>query len=62
MNYLILGLTLGLSAGITPGPLLTLVITASLRRGWAGGLQVALAPLITDAPIIIFSISSRLGR
>ena len=56
MNYLILGLTLGLSAGITPGPLLTLVITASLRRGWAGGLQVALAPLITDAPIIIFSV------
>ena len=56
MNYLILGLTLGLSAGITPGPLLALVITASLRRGLAGGLQVALAPFVTDAPIIVLSI------
>ena len=56
MNYLMLGLTLGLSAGITPGPLLTLVITASLRRGWAGGLLVALAPFVTDAPIIALSL------
>lgn len=56
MNYLILGLTLGLSAGITPGPLLTLVITASLRRGFVGGLLVALAPFVTDAPIIALSV------
>lgn len=56
MSYLILGLTLGLSAGISPGPLMTLVITASLRRGLAGGLLVALAPFITDAPIIALSL------
>ena len=56
MNYLLLGLTLGLSAGITPGPLLTLVITASLRRGLAGGLLVALAPFVSDAPIIALSL------
>jgi len=56
MNYLILGLTLGLSAGITPGPLMTLVITASLRRGFINGLLVALAPFITDAPIIALSV------
>jgi threonine/homoserine/homoserine lactone efflux protein len=56
MTYLLLGLTLGLSAGVTPGPLLALVITASLRRGRASGLLVALAPLITDAPIIALSV------
>jgi len=56
VSYLLLGLTLGLSAGITPGPLLTLVITASLRRGLRGGLLVALAPFITDAPIIALSL------
>jgi len=56
LSYLLLGLTLGLSAGIAPGPLLTLVITASLRRGLAGGLPVALAPLLTDAPIIALSL------
>jgi threonine/homoserine/homoserine lactone efflux protein len=56
MNYFLLGLTLGLSAGITPGPLLTLTVTASLRRGLAGGLLVALAPFISDAPIIALSL------
>lgn len=62
--YLGLGLSMGLSAGISPGPLLALVITASLRSGLKGGLLVALAPLITDAPIIILSVvlANRLPR
>jgi threonine/homoserine/homoserine lactone efflux protein len=50
--YFVLGMSMGLSAGISPGPLMTLVVTASLRSGLAGGLRVALAPLLTDAPII----------
>jgi threonine/homoserine/homoserine lactone efflux protein len=54
--FFALGLGLGLSAGISPGPLLTLVVTASLRSGLAGGLRVALAPLITDLPIIALSV------
>jgi threonine/homoserine/homoserine lactone efflux protein len=54
--YLLLGLSTGLSAGISPGPLLALVVTASLRSGIAGGLRVALAPLITDAPIILLAV------
>lgn len=54
--YLALGLSTGLSAGISPGPLLTLVVSASLRSGWAGGLRVALAPLITDAVIITLAV------
>jgi threonine/homoserine/homoserine lactone efflux protein len=56
MSYLMLGLTLGLAAGVSPGPLLTLVITASIQRGLAGGLRVALAPLITDLPIILLAV------
>lgn len=53
MSYLVLGLTLGFGAGISPGPLMGLVISASLRRGLDGGLRVAVAPLITDLPIIL---------
>lgn len=49
---LMLGISLGFGAGISPGPLLTLVITATLARGFGAGLRVALAPLITDAPIV----------
>ena len=47
------GAALGLSAGWSPGPLLTLVITETLRSGIAAGLRLAAAPLITDAPIIL---------
>ena len=53
MTYLLLGLSLGFSAGISPGPLLTLVITRTLSRGFGAGLRVALSPLITDTPIIL---------
>lgn len=56
MTYLLLGLTLGFGAGISPGPLMALVVTASLRKGLDGGLQVALAPLITDLPIILLTL------
>lgn len=56
MTYLLLGLSLGFAAGITPGPLSTLVVTASLRSGLAGGLRVAIAPLITDLPIVVLAV------
>jgi threonine/homoserine/homoserine lactone efflux protein len=55
-SYLGLGFSMGLSAGLSPGPLLALVLTASLRSGFRGGLVVALAPLLTDAPIIALSV------
>ena len=56
MNYLVQGLLLGLGVGLAPGPLLALVISASLRGGTAHGLRVALSPLITDLPIIVISL------
>ena len=56
MEYLIQGLLLGLGVGLAPGPLLALVISASLRGGVSHGLRVALSPLITDLPIIVVSL------
>jgi threonine/homoserine/homoserine lactone efflux protein len=50
------GSALGLSAGLSPGPLLTLVITETLRSGIAAGIRLAAAPLITDAPIIVVAL------
>lgn len=52
INFLLTGTILGLSAGFAPGPLLTLVISETLRHGTRSGLKVALAPVITDLPII----------
>ncbi|MBI5107047.1 MAG: LysE family transporter [Solirubrobacterales bacterium] len=56
MDALVLGLTLGLGAGLAPGPLLALVIRTSLERGFAAGARVAVAPLITDVPIVLASV------
>jgi threonine/homoserine/homoserine lactone efflux protein len=53
---LLTGLSLGFSAGIGPGPLTTLVITTTLERGFAAGLRIAIAPLLTDLPIILASL------
>ncbi len=47
------GLLLGLAAGLAPGPLLTLVISQALRHGIREGVKVAIAPMITDLPIIV---------
>ncbi|MEW6529389.1 MAG: LysE family translocator [Thermodesulfobacteriota bacterium] len=54
--FLSAGIVLGLSAGFSPGPLTTLVISQSLQHGAKEGLKVALAPGITDLPIIILSV------
>jgi len=50
------GLILGFGGGVAPGPLLTLVVSESLRRGVRAGVAVACAPLITDAPIIAIAL------
>ncbi len=54
-QYLAMGFVFGLSAGISPGPLLTLVVTETLRHGVKEGIKVAIAPLITDIPIILIT-------
>lgn len=55
-TILVSGLVLGLSAGITPGPILTLVIYQTLKHGVREGVKVAMAPLLTDVPIVIVSL------
>jgi threonine/homoserine/homoserine lactone efflux protein len=49
------GVTLGLSAGFSPGPLLALVVSQTIRHGFREGAKVAFAPVITDFPIIFLS-------
>ncbi len=51
--YLLQGIVLGFAAGISPGPMLGLVISQTLRQGWRAGNLVALAPLFSDIPIIL---------
>ncbi|CRI66607.1 Lysine exporter protein (LYSE/YGGA) [Thiocapsa sp. KS1] len=55
-DLLVTGIVLGLSAGLAPGPLLTLVIAETLRGDAAAGIRVALAPLVTDLPLILLTL------
>ena len=56
LSYFLTGIMFGLGAGLTPGPLMTLVFTETLKHGTKEGLKVSMAPLITDLPIILLSI------
>ncbi len=55
-DYLIAGITLGFIAGISPGPLLVLVITETIKYSRKEGIKMALVPLISDLPIVFFSV------
>ena len=56
VNIFTTGIVFGLSAGLSPGPLMTLVITETLKQGVPAGIRIAIAPLVTDAPIIAGSL------
>lgn len=55
-ELLLSGLVMGLAAGVSPGPLLALVIGETIRHDRRMGIRVALAPLITDVPIVLLSL------
>jgi len=56
LSFLLTGILFGLVAGISPGPLLTLVISETLRHNRKEGILVAIAPLLTDLPIVLVSV------
>jgi len=56
LHFLAIGVALGLSAGMAPGPLLALVVAETLHHGVGAGIRVACAPFLTDLPIIAISL------
>lgn len=57
VEFITIGIVLGLSAGLAPGPLLALVISETLRHDIRAGVRVAIAPVFTDLPIIILTMA-----
>lgn len=57
LSFLATGALFGLSGGLSPGPLLMLVISETLKHGSGSGIKVAMAPLITDAPILLLAVT-----
>ena len=50
--YVLQGIGYGFAAAVQPGPLQTYLISQTLTRGWKQTLPAALAPLLSDGPII----------
>lgn len=51
------GIVLGLGAGLSPGPLLGLVVLTSLRNGVMGGCRVAMSPMLADVPMVVLTLT-----
>ena len=56
LSHLPSGLLFGLAAGVSPGPLLALVIAETVKHNTRQGILVASAPLVTDAPIVAIAV------
>lgn len=51
--FLIQGIGLGFAAAVQPGPFQAYLVSRTLSRGWRRTLPAALAPLVSDGPIIV---------
>lgn len=56
LAYLIQGIGYGFAAAGQPGPFQTYLISQTLSKGWRLTLPAALAPLISDGPIIVLAL------
>ena len=56
MEALLVGLGLGAAAGVSPGPLLVLVVTSAIRGGWVAGVLASCAPLVTDVVVVALTV------
>lgn len=50
--YIVQGIVYGFAAAAQPGPFQTYLISQTLLKGWQKTLVAALAPLVSDGPII----------
>lgn len=53
LSLFVRGAALGISAAASPGPLQALLISETLLGGVRRGARVTLAPLVSDAPIVV---------
>ncbi|WP_456483471.1 LysE family translocator [Methanopyrus kandleri] len=52
LDTLTVGIALGVSGGLAPGPLQALIVAETLGNGLRAGLAVAVVPVITDGPLV----------
>ena len=53
LSLLLQAATIGLSAGVTPGPYQAILLSYAIQGGWKKALPAAFAPLVSDGPVIL---------
>ncbi len=53
LPFILQGLSFGFTAAASPGPMQAFLLSQTLKNGWLKTLPAALAPLISDGPIIV---------
>jgi threonine/homoserine/homoserine lactone efflux protein len=56
VNYLLQGAVLGLAAAAQPGPFQVYLLSQVAQNGWRRTMPAALAPLVSDGPIILLGL------
>ncbi|MFN8379778.1 MAG: LysE family transporter [Anaerolineae bacterium] len=56
IEFFIRGFTIGLNAGILPGPIQTYLAQTSLVYGWRRAIVGVFSPLVADIPVILLSV------
>ncbi len=56
LSYLLQGFSLGLPAAFMPGPLQAYLFSQTMKNGWRRTLPAALAPLLSDVPIVTLTL------
>ena len=53
LSLILKAATIGLSAGVTPGPYQAILLSYAIQGGWKKALPAAFAPLVSDGPVIL---------
>lgn len=56
IEFLVYGILLGLTQGLSSGPLITVIFSETLKYGKKEGFKIAISPLITDSVIVFLSL------
>jgi threonine/homoserine/homoserine lactone efflux protein len=57
IEFLFSGILLGLAQGLSPGPLIALIFSETLKYGKKEGIKIAVSPLITDSLIVLLTLA-----
>lgn len=53
IDFILKAVTIGFSAGVTPGPLQAVFLSYAIKGGWKKALPAAFAPIVSDGPVIL---------